>query len=470
MLFTNYKFLILLSITLVIYYHRALKKNQIEVLILSSLLFYSFEQPNLVFLLIFSAFVNITASFFVVNTDNKYKKIIAIVGVVANLLILFFFKYSSLIASVFFEKDSSLIKFLVNIPLPIGISFFTFQGISLIIDVYKNHKNIARQIVPNSFLEHAKKVLFFKSFFPQLISGPIVKAHDFYPQIKHKLFCNVNLENCFRQLLVGYFLKMVVADNLKDFTFWLQYPYFETYSTLTLICLIFGYSMQIFADFAGYSLIALGLAQLFGYQLIENFNFPYISTSFKEFWKRWHISLSTFLMEYLYIPLGGSRKGKFKTYINLLITMILGGLWHGAQWSYAIWGFAHGAILVVERLINTYTTTLKRGLLIKIFSGLFVFIYVTLAWLLFKLPNFSHVIIYFNSLFSNFYIVNDTKLIISILIYSMPIVIYHIYYLLKKADLLEVYCKRLEPVFFAVMLFLILTNSGSQGSFIYFQF
>ncbi len=470
MLFTSYPFIILLFITLIIYYHNKAKKFQVEVLVTSSLIFYAYDQPILVFLLLFSAFVNIVSSYYIVKTIPKFKKIIAISGVISNLAILFFFKYSNLIASIFFDSDSEVIKFLVNIPLPIGISFFTFQGISLIIDVFKNDKNIVDKILPISFFEHAKKVLFFKSFFPQLISGPIVKAHDFYPQIKYKTFENVNLTSCFKQLVMGYFLKMVVADNLKDYTYWLLYPYFENYSSTTLLWLIFGYSMQIFADFAGYSLIALGLSQLFGYRLIQNFDFPYISTSFKEFWKRWHISLSTFLMKYLYIPLGGSKNGNTKTYLNLLITMILGGLWHGAQWSYAIWGLAHGAVLVLERMTSNLLPTFKLGKVGKIIKGISVFIYITLAWLLFKLPNFNDVIKFFNTLIINFYLPNNDNLIVSILIYSMPIIIYHLSYLAIINNILKNKIRFIEPFIYAILLFLIFTNSGSQGSFIYFQF
>ena len=162
--------------------------------------------------------------------------------------------------------------------------------------------------------------------------------------------------------MAGYFLKLVVADNLKDFTAYLVYPGLMTLSSFTLLSMLIGYSFQIFADFAGYSLIALGLASLFGYRLMQNFNYPYISNTFSEFWKRWHISLSTFLKEYLYFPLGGSRKGRLRTYINLTITMVLGGLWHGAAWSYAVWGAFHGFALALERLINDkYKLSIKAN-------------------------------------------------------------------------------------------------------------
>jgi alginate O-acetyltransferase complex protein AlgI len=193
---------------------------------------------------------------------------------------------------------------------------------------------------------------------------------------------------------------MVIADSLKEFTFWISFPHFQGFKTLPLLAMLFGYSCQIFADFAGYSLIAIGLAKLFGYDLLKNFDFPYISTSFKEFWKRWHISLSSFLMEYLYIPLGGNRKGKTRTYINLLLTMFLGGLWHGAAWSYAVWGTFHGMALAIERFLGD-KVRLKKNFALEVLKGLMVFTFVTLAWLLLKLPQFAHVIHYFRSLVKN---------------------------------------------------------------------
>jgi len=330
MLFNSFAFLALLVMTWIAYYSVPSARIQIPILILASLVFYSYNQPILVFLLLFSVGINIVSSYYVTYGNVKHRKVFAIGGVVLNLGILAFFKYSPLFARTFFKGTNSIGEFLITIPLPIGISFFTFQGISLVVDVFREKYFKSREVVPVSFVEHAQRVMFFKSFFPQLISGPIVKAHEFLPQIGVKRIRDVQWERCFKSLVLGYFLKMVVADNLKDYTFWIAYPYFETKSTLTLLVMLFGYSCQIFADFAGYSLIAIGLARLFGYDFKDNFNFPYLSTSFKEFWKRWHISLSSFLMEYLYIPLGGNRKGRVRTYINLMITMILGGLWHGA--------------------------------------------------------------------------------------------------------------------------------------------
>jgi alginate O-acetyltransferase complex protein AlgI len=264
---------------------------------------------------------------------------------------------------------------------------------------------------------------------------------------------------------------MVIADNLKDHTFLIAYPYFKHYSTLTLLSLIFGFSMQIFADFAGYSLIAVGIACLFGYRLPQNFNFPYISRSFSDFWRRWHISLSTWLKDYLYISLGGNRKGKKRTYINLLIVMLLGGLWHGASWSYAVWGLWHGVALSVER----YLSNLKKNKLeietrlLTPLKVLFVFIFVTFAWLLFKLPEFGHAVLYLKCIYENVHIHNSWVPIGLCSIYSLPVIIYHFNYLIAN-QYGAGFKSKLDQVTYSVLLFLIAFNSGDPGAFIYFQF
>lgn len=469
MLFTSLPFLVLFFITFSIYYLPYLRKYQVSILVIASLFFYAYDEPWFTLLLLFSASINILTSYYVVYGNQKNRKLIAVSGIVLNLAGLAFFKYSPLISQTLFSADSSVGHFLLKIPLPIGISFFTFEGISLVIDVWRDKKeDKTTTLVTPSLARHAQRTLFFISFFPHLIAGPILKAHDFYPQIAEKKFRNIAWESAFKTLITGYFLKMVVADNLKNFTFWIAYPYFEAYSTIDLCTMLFGYSIQIFADFAGYSLIAIGLAKLFGYDFQTNFYFPYISTSFKEFWKRWHISLSTFLMQYLYIPLGGNRKGKFRTYLNLLLTMALGGLWHGAAWSYATWGLFHGGMLAIERLVND-NVKIKLPKSVLILKGLFVFIMVTLAWLLFKLPDFSHVIKYFQAMGNNITNQGNVKLNMYIFLYSFPVIVYHFLYLYKESKLITIIRSK-EYVVYAILLFFIATNSGISGSFIYFQF
>lgn len=468
MLFTSLPFLVLILITFLVYYLPFFAKLQVPVLIIASLIFYAYNQPVLVLLLLLSVSINIISSYWVVYGAPQNRKRWAIAGVVLNLVILVFFKYSALIYQSFVKDKTGFGEFLVSIPLPIGISFFTFQGISLIVDVYTQKYAKDSTIVPVSFLKHAERVLFFKGFFPQLISGPIVKAHDFLPQIGPKKFGGIAWDNIAKKLIIGYFFKMVVADNLADFTFWMTYPYFVGTSSIKLIVMLFAFSCQIFADFAGYSLIAIGLARLFGYKFADNFNFPYISTSFKEFWKRWNISLSSFLMEYLYFPLGGNRRGKLRTYLNLMIVMVLGGLWHGAAWSYAVWGAMHGAALVIERLLSRSNPGKTGNFVITLLKRVLVFTYVTLAWLLFKLPEFKAVIIYLRSIWHNTTLAIDPP-VVYMVIYSAPVFLYHFAYLHKNSAWFK-QLKKVEYVAYGLLLFFILLNSGPASPFIYFQF
>lgn len=468
MLFNTPIFVFFLIITFTIYYIPWLKKQQLLILIVASLIFYSFDRVEFVLLLLLSATINIFTSYFVVYGNPQKQKVIAVSGLVLNIALLIFFKYSPLLSQTLFPENSSIGEFLLYIPLPIGISFFTFEGISLVVDVWKEKYCKGEAIVSKNLAEHAKKTIFFISFFPHLIAGPILKAHDFYPQIKSKALREVQWESVVKALIVGYFLKMVIADNLKDFTYEISYPIYELRSSTTLFVYMIGYSCQIFSDFAGYSLIAIGLGRLFGYEFNKNFNFPYISTSFKEFWKRWHMSLSTFLMEYLYIPLGGNKKGKFRTYLNLIITMTIGGLWHGVSWNYALWGILHGGILAFERFTKLSNNE-SQNIVITFCRMIFVFFVVSILWLFFKMQHIEHITGFLVAMVKNYNIPNDISRISYIIVYSFPVFIYHMLYLLNKNGKSKLYVK-IEPILYSIALFFIITNSGTNQEFIYFQF
>ena len=471
MLFNSFPFVLLVLITLAIYYNKHLEKYQIYVLIASSFVFYAYGQPLLLLLLLVSASINAITSYKVYFENNlKRKKLYAVVGVVSNLAVLSIFKYSPLFGRMVsdFTSYESLGEFLVMVPLPVGISFYTFQGISLVVDLYRSNRQSECPLfkVDKNFKKHYVDTIFFISFFPQLVAGPIVKAYQFYPQIHTKYFKDVNFEGAFKILILGYFLKMVIADNLKDQTFWMAYPYFESLSSLTLATLLFGYSMQIFADFAGYSLIAIGVAKLYGYELPKNFNFPYMSKSFSEFWSRWHISLSTWLKEYLYIPLGGNRRGSLRTYFNLSIVMLLGGLWHGAAWSYMVWGGYHGLLLAIERCISSYIK-LPQNIFLDLLKITLVFSLVTLGWLLFKLPEFGQAVRYILALGGNFDMPHRKDVLMMIFFYSFPIMVYYANYLMTQKTNKN-YMN--NSIVYALLSLAIATNSGSSGEFIYFQF
>ena len=322
MLFNSTEFVLLVCLTFVPYYLLPSKRFQVEILILASLVFYAYSNIWLLILLVFSAYINAFSSLKISNhVELKIKRFWAIAGVITNLSILGFFKYAGLISFTILGNTGShgeFAHYIALIPLPVGISFYTFQGISLLMDTWSGNVQSDRE---QSQLRHFKHITFYICFFPQLVAGPIVKSHEFLPQIKDKRISQINWERCFKNLLTGYFLKIFVADNLKELTAWIEFPYFLGKSSVELTFMLFAFSMQIFADFAGYSLIAIGIAGLFGYKLPTNFNFPYISRSFSEFWRRWHISLSTWLRDYLYYPLGGNRRGRLRTYFNLFIVM-----------------------------------------------------------------------------------------------------------------------------------------------------
>lgn len=503
MLFTSFPFWLLVLLTFFLYYLPKCQKVQVPILIGASFVFYGWSSPSLLLLLWVSIFINAITSFKVAQLSSKTGRLFwAVLGVFSNLVILGLFKYGGLLTNlglqifnVSEQPTTGILSLFLHLPLPIGISFYTFQGISLVIDVLREEEMGAEEtgsdralFAPETFREYLFKTSFFISFFPQLVAGPIVKAKDFYPQIQPKSFKDIPWEIVFHSLVVGYFLKMVIADNLKDYTFWISYPYYEGLSTLTNLVLLFGYSMQIFADFAGYSLIAIGIGAAFGYTLPQNFNFPYISRSITEFWRRWHISLSMWLRDYLYIPLGGNRKGHFRTYFNLTIVMALGGLWHGAAWSYAIWGIFHGVGLAVERLLginqksrnpNPRSRPLWQQVFWDSLRIIVVFCFVSLGWLLFKLPEFDHVVDFLFTLIRNVGVKPALIYIIPVMIFSLPVILYHLPHFPSLenqiTESLEAgYGKVLKRIFhdlvFGIMLVLLLLNSGSANEFIYFQF
>lgn len=470
MLFNSYPFAVLVFVTFVIYYLID-KRLQIYVLLASSIVFYGYSQPYLLILLLLSGSVNAVASYFVFYQEGESrKKGIAVACVLFNLLVLASFKYNHLFDGLQSIEKESLAHFLVMLPLPIGISFYTFQGISLVMDIYKPLEKHEVAIDKN-FYRHYLQSMFFISFFPQLVAGPIVKAHQFFPQIRSKSLKGVDLYFVYKALVLGYFLKMVIADNLKDQTVWIAAPYFETLSTATLAAMLFGYSMQIFSDFAGYSLIAIGTAALFGYRLPINFNFPYISTSISEFWRRWHISLSSWLKEYLYISLlGGNRKGNVRTYLNLIIVMFLGGLWHGAAISYGFWGLWHGVGLAFERkfFLSRFEAFFRNKFVI-VLRMIAVFLFVSFGWLLFKLPNFDNAVRYLSAMWNNTSIKNSEVLILTILLYSIPVIVYHLLYLLKESGRFRSFFLH-DYLCYSILLVLTLVNGGIPGAFVYFQF
>lgn len=478
MLFTDRIFFVLLAATFLLYYAGKSAAWQIGVLLIASLVFYAYAQPYLLILLAFSALLSTITSYQVEQAaSDSQRRSWAIAGVMVNLLVLGFFKYDRLFAATFLASHpEGMLGSLLALPLPVGISFYTFHGISLVMDVFRARKS-RDEMSPlgqeRGFLDHSVRTFFYLTFFPQLVAGPIVKAKDFYPQMGAKFFRDIHWYGVAKALIIGFFLKSVVADNLAQQTFVLQPPYCYAYSSLNLAIILFAYSIQIFSDFAGYSLIAIGLARLFGYGLPDNFRFPYMSESFSEFWTRWHMSLSAWLRDYVYYPLGGNRKGRHRTYVNLLLVMTLGGLWHGAGWSYAIWGLWHGTALAVERMLRETRFYLSQAVWVRVLRGLLVFVVVTLGWVLFKLPNFAQVrelaVVFWQN--RHMHLVLGTPYLV--FAYSLPVAAYHLLYKLRNSPppaLAPLWRMRAEGPLLGVMLAAILLQAGSPTPFIYFQF
>lgn len=474
MLFTSFPFFGLVLVTMVIYYLRRAVGYQITVLVAASLTFYAYGQPLLLSLLLFSALTSAVCSHGVLYSHSRRRQILwSAGGVVVNLLLLAFFKYNRLLAELIVGELSSASgpgQLLSTLPLPIGISFYTFHGISLLVDTLRlgRLQPAGNENRPHSFGRHLGHTLLYLTFFPQLVAGPIAKAHFFYPQIGTKTFSGIDWQTVIKCLIVGYFLKMVVADNLQHVTIWIAYPYFLHFPLANLAGFLVAYSMQIFADFAGYSLIAIALAALFGYRLPQNFNFPYISQSVTEFWQRWHMSLSAWLKDYLYIPLGGNRHGNGRTYLNLMFVMFLGGLWHGAALSYAVWGTCHGAALAVERFFGQGQTKHRHSWFVQVVRGLLVFTFVSLAWLLFKLPNFDEVLQYLQAMAANRSMPPIYWYLAVIGLFSLPVALYHATYVFRTS--LAGTMIRFGPACYGVLLAAIVLNNGPSSGFIYFQF
>ncbi|MBL0742840.1 MBOAT family protein [Chryseolinea sp. Jin1] len=341
---------------------------------LFSLYFYYKSSGIYFVLLIFAAVVDFTLAKLIYASESQArKKFFIFLTLVINLGLLGYFKYTNLLYEAFCGVSGKPFEPL-DIFLPVGVSFFTFQSLSYTLDVYRG------TLKP---VDHLVDYAFFVSFFPQLVAGPIVRASDFIPQIyKPTLVTQEMLGRAVFLIACGLFKKAVISDyislNFVDRVF--DAP--TLYTGLENLFAIYGYAMQIYCDFSGYSDMAIGIALLLGFHFNINFDSPYQSKNITEFWRRWHISLSTWLRDYLYISLGGNRKGKLRTYLNLMITMLLGGLWHGASWRFMIWGGLHGAALAFHKFITEKFDLSWRGW--KVLAPVLTFHFVCFCWIFFR--------------------------------------------------------------------------------------
>ena len=453
MTFASWQFGVFASSVFVLYYLPPVRAYQVQLLVLSSLVFYGYGQPELLPLLAVAVFG--TYLFLVLARQDR--RLWLPIGIGFNLALLAFFKYKFLIVgSQPAPTGQVVVDFLLRLPLPIGISFFVFHNISLLVDM-------TRKEAPGSDL---RSVFLYIIFFPQLVSGPITRAEMFMPQIAPKHFFDVAFIDAAKWILTGFFFKLFVANNLNEMTSHMDFPLYEALQTQDRWILVILYSYQIYADFFGYSAIAIGLALLFGYRLPINFNRPYIATSFSEFWTRWHMSLSNWLRTYLYIPLGGNRRGAVRTYLNLIIVMGLGGLWHGAALSYLLWGLFHGGFLALERPLLPFLQRID-SIWFRVARAGVVFLGVSMLWIFFKLPDFDHALSYLTGMFHPGTNPNPTKLFYDLaLIYSLPVILQH----LGFASLIGQRLRVVEPYLYGAMAALAYLEAGPETPFIYFQF
>lgn len=382
MVFSSSIFLFSFLPILLLVYFIAAEQFKNAILLLASLFFYAWGEPKNIAIMLLSILINYVLGY-AVERDWALKKLFLILAVTYNLATLYIFKYLNFTVDTINRLSGGGLE-IQQIALPIGISFYTFQIMSYVIDVYRGKIKAQSNIL---------NLALYISLFPQLIAGPIVRYTDIERQITcRSVFWDKAREGVVR-FAVGFSKKVLIADQLSTFVdtvFAGDYP-----SILANWVGIIAYTLQIFFDFSGYSDMAIGLGKIFGFDILENFNYPYISQSIREFWRRWHISLSAWFRDYLYIPLGGSRKGNLRTYINLVIVFFLTGLWHGAGFNFVAWGLFHAAFLIIERLGLKNVLTKLPSMVRRVYSLLVIII----GWVFFRADSLGDAVSYIRGMF-----------------------------------------------------------------------
>ncbi|PTX60441.1 alginate O-acetyltransferase complex protein AlgI [Kordia periserrulae] len=393
MIFSTSLFLVFFTIVFLVYWFvlGSIKnedkrlKARIIFLLLASYYFYMSWNPVFILLILFSTVVDYIAGKKIHNSvSQKQKRFYLVISLITNLGFLAYFKYVNFFLGTVNDITGS--NFFVDVILPVGISFYTFQSMCYTIDIYYGKMKPSKD-----FFEFSLYV----TFFPQLVAGPIVRAIDFIPQLKvNQYFKDINFQLAANYFLLGLVKKVVIADNIAQFSD----PLFanpDQFGTLSSWIGVTAYSVQIYCDFSGYSDMAIGVAALLGFRLMENFNMPYNATDITVFWRKWHISLSSWLRDYLFIPLGGSRVSKkIFYYRNLMLTMLLGGLWHGASWNFVVWGGLHGSALIVHKLYKTkYSDNFKFSKIgqsaYTVGAWVVTMIFVMVTWVFFRAQTFG---------------------------------------------------------------------------------
>jgi alginate O-acetyltransferase complex protein AlgI len=494
MVFNSYTFIAFFIIMLILHNLPFSWKVKKINLLLASYVFYAAWNPPFILLLWLSTVVDFYVGRALYNQENKHKrKLLLVISLIGNLGMLCFFKYGGFLL----ENFTHLVNVIgmdyhpakPNIILPAGISFYTFTTLCYTIDMYKRKSKPVKSMLDFSL---------FVTFFPHLVAGPIVRPPQLVPQFETPR--SATQKQMMQGLLLislGLFMKVVLADSMLAQSANDVFNSKAVLHTLDAWMGVLAFSGQIFFDFAGYSTCAIGVASCLGFVLPENFLYPYAAIGFSDFWRRWHITLSSWLRDYLYIPLGGNRNGKFKTYINLMITMLLGGLWHGANWTFVVWGALHGAYLWGEKIIQDFRKKTTAASMSAIPSGelgvlgvipkefkaktfrnfmyaMVTFFFINVTWVFFRAPDFSSAWQLLTSMFYNVpkaVPLLTTLSILKVSVITILLVAFH--WMMRNTRVLVVAEKIpwwLLGIIWSVLLLLLIWSQESSSSFIYFQF
>lgn len=402
MVFNSIEFLIFLPIVVAVFYLLPQKFRWLW-LLAASCVFYMWFVPQYILILLVTIVIDYSAGLLMERYGDqpRKKKTFLVISIVSTLTVLLIFKYLNFITENLDHLCASLgmeTHLMTHIILPIGLSFHTFQSMSYVIEVYRGHQKAER---------HFGYYSLYVMFFPQLVTGPIERPGNLLRQLhEEKRFDYENISKGMRLILYGFFVKMVVADHLGEYVDEV-YGHLDEYNSLSVWGVMAFYSFQIYCDFFGYSTIALGCAKLMGYDISDNFRSPYLSKNIAEFWHRWHISLSTWFRDYVYIPMGGSRVKFGRWAFNIMVVFVLSGIWHGAAWTFLLWGFAHGLLHIVEKLLRRNAKPVESQSKARkwIIDGLCIlktFVLVTLFWVMFRATDFEHLKTIFVTAFTNF--------------------------------------------------------------------
>ena len=479
MLFNSLDFFIFLPTVFILYWFVFNKKtvHQNLLLLFASYVFYGWWSWKFLILLAASTLLDYFYGFSVTSVNRRKAKIFLWLSIINNLGILAVFKYYNFFAKEL-QSGFELLGIHVNpvllqVALPVGISFYTFHGMSYVFDIY----NGVRKPVSN-FIDYSV----FVCFFPLLVAGPIERANHLLPQVQARRSFRYKqaIEGC-RLILWGMFKKIVFADSLA-FVVDNIFTNYTNYSAFSLILAAIGFGFQIYGDFSGYTDIALGTAKLFGFELLSNFKFPYFSRDLAEFWRRWHISLSSWFRDYVYIPLGGSKQGKLTAVRNTFIIFLLSGFWHGASWNFIVWGGIHACGFLPLLLLNrnrrhstdVVAMDVKFPNLKELGQMILTFLFVTLAWLFFRLPDLTTSIAYIKRIIANS-IDNPSQYLSlpdgrSMLLYIISFILIDWYLRRDERKLRVPNSAILRYITYIIFVALIIIHFGSNSSFIYFQF